>query len=370
MKLSFWFIISLISLSSFSAPIKKSKDALDLQKRLTKISLSFQKNQKILLGQQNAFIQGRGWNKYNADIDSDLKSDMHLASGIHPSVHGIDFLEIGDWNEALIVNQVKRLHDLKGITTLTWHMKNLVSDQIGNGSSWDKSGQPVKKMLPGGSHHELYKNEIKRLAKFLIKLKPAPVIFRPFHEHNDFWFWWGKSNCTKEEYLGLWKILTSELQKWGVDNLLYAYSPSYITNDYFERYPGDEVIDILGVDAYFKNVIRDTWFMGVDALGNWKKSVLWLMRAAEKRRKIPAITEFGQEAVSYENFWTDFMGWPVEKAGISQLTNNLPNYGIAYVMLWRNDPNDPQHFYGPIPGSLNQQNFLDLLSKGIFQGLW
>lgn len=103
----------------------------------------------------------------------------------------------------------------------------------------------------------------------------------------------------------------------------------------------------------------------------WKKDVIWLMKEASKRKKIPAITEFGQEAVVYDDFWTDYMSWPMEKEGILQHihASDLPEYGIAYIMLWRNDIKDKKHFYGPIVGHKNNANFFEMLSKKIYVGL-
>ncbi|WP_449436797.1 glycosyl hydrolase [Pedobacter steynii] len=28
----------------------------------------------------------------------------------------------------------------------------------------------------------------------------VPVIFRPYHEFDGDWFWWGKSHCTTDEF--------------------------------------------------------------------------------------------------------------------------------------------------------------------------
>lgn len=157
----------------------------------------------------------------------------------------------------------------------------------------------------------------------------------------------------------------------GVHNLLYAYSPNQIKEDYLDRYPGDRYVDILGGDHYFFNRLFDWWSYGFKPLTEFKHGVIWLMQEAERRNKIPALTEFGLETSSYRNFWTDYMSWPVERAGMEQILGEgkAPSRGFAYVMLWRNDMSDPKHFFGPVPGNKNNQNFLDMLSKNIFKGL-
>ena len=62
----------------------------------------------------------------------------------------------------------------------------------------------VKEILPGGKGHSKFMTWLKRVEAFILSLtdkdgKPVPVIFRPWHEYNGGWFWWGKGNCTDEE---------------------------------------------------------------------------------------------------------------------------------------------------------------------------
>jgi mannan endo-1,4-beta-mannosidase len=250
-------------------------------------------------------------------------------------------------------------------------MPTLIDDGRGSYSYNDTTSPVVKHILPGGFAHEKFKNELLKFVEFTEKISDIPIIFRPFHEHNRSWFWWGKNHCTVQEYKSLWRFTVDFLRSHNAHNILYAYSPNYVTWDYLERYPGDQYVDILGVDMYFRNPLFDLWEHGATPQLEWKHDIVWLMREAEKRDKIPAITEFGQEGSWYERFWTDYMGWPIERAGVAQITGHhaLPRYGIAYIMLWRNDIRDPKHFYGPVPGHMNNYNFHQLRSKKIFKGL-
>jgi len=334
-------------------------------------SKSIQSDQKIIIGQQNAFTEKRGWRISNNDLGSPLSSDMFDVANIHPAVFGLDFNEFGSWNREALIEKIQQNNEAGGIFTLSWHMPTLIHDGKGNDSFDDTTSKVVTHILPGGKSHHLYLEKLNSLTSFLNEIKEIPVIFRPFHEHNASWFWWGKKHCTIEEFKKLWKFTYNYLSEKGIHNLLYAYSPNHITSDYFERYPGDEFVDILGVDMYFKNYAVDVFEHGLSPLKNWKHNVLWLLQAAEKRNKIPAITEFGQEGSWYKNFWTDYMSWPLEKKGIAQILNGekAPSLGVAYVMLWRNDKSDPKHFFGPVPGHLNNHNFDILMDKNIYLGL-
>jgi mannan endo-1,4-beta-mannosidase len=367
------YIASFISTSAYAWVDKNlSQEGKILFERLNQASLSLNSSsQEIFLGQQNAFLQGQGWYQTNNDLGSELQSDMFEVSQIHPAVLGLDFLEIGHWNEEIILEKIQLVHAQGGIITLSWHMPSLIDDGKGDGSFFDTTSKVVRHILPGGKAHENYLSNLQRLISFLKLIENIPVIFRPFHEHNGSWFWWGKKHCSKIEYISLWRFTVDFLKDKGVHNLLYAYSPDQIKNDYLERYPGDDYVDILGVDAYFKNPLINFWNLGFQPLKNWKTDIIWLLREADKRNKIPAITEFGEEGIKTDRFWTDYMGWPIEKAGIIQLVGekNLPKRGISYLMLWRNDSSNLSHFFGPIPGHKENENFKMLLRKKIFKGL-
>jgi mannan endo-1,4-beta-mannosidase len=80
------------------------------------------------------------------------------------------------------------------------------------------------------------------------------MIFRPYHEFDGDWFWWGKAHCTIEEFKLLWRFTVSYLRdSLDVHNFIYAFSPDCKFNneaEYLERYPGDEWVDMVGVDDY------------------------------------------------------------------------------------------------------------------------
>lgn len=366
-------LLFLMLISSLMAQVdgNASLEARDLYRKLNEVSLSINTNQKILLGQQNAFLEGRGWRYGNQEVGLELRSDMNEVAGIHPVVYGIDFSEIGDWNVELIKYQIRKVHRNGGIITLSWHMKALINDGKGDQSSKDKSTKIVNRILKGGDHHHILLKELDRLIYFLKDIRNIPIIFRPWHEHNFSWFWWGKNHCKKQEFIELWKTTIKYLKDQNVHNLLYAYSPTQIESDYLDRYPGDDFVDILGVDHYFYNRIYDLALIGVKPLKKYREGIIWLCEESSRRNKIPAITEFGQESSHYDKFWTDYFGKPLMKEGMEELsaTNEAPKKGPAYIMLWRNDKNDPKHFYGPIPNHKNNDNFKELLEYGIFRGL-
>ena len=65
---------------------------------------------------------------------------------------------------------------------------------------------------------------------------------------NGNWFWWGKRWCTTDEYKAIYRLTVDYLRNSGIDNLLFAWSPDAIAG--LEFYPGDDYVDILGMDIY------------------------------------------------------------------------------------------------------------------------
>ena len=143
------------------------------------------------------------------------------------------------------------------MNTVSWHPQNPES----GASAWDgKTSTAVSSILPGGANHAQFRLWLDRLAGFFVGLKSAdgtcvPVLFRPFHEHTGSGFWWGEAQCTPDEYKALWRFTVEYLRDVkGVHNLLYVYSPDLYRDaeHYTERYPGDEWVDVLGLDAYHR----------------------------------------------------------------------------------------------------------------------
>ena len=173
-----------------------------------------------------------------------------------------------------------------------------------------------------------------------------PIIFRPFHELNGSWFWWGKNHCTPDELKQLWHFTVTYLRDVkNVHNLLYAFNTDRFSSkeEYLERYPGDEWVDIVGVDIYQRNESNDKYLQGFNQM------LTTLETVAGEKNKIPALTEFGGK-LSDSTWWTD------------TFLKGIGDHKISYVLGWRNagkKSNGEIEYYVPYKGQLTENNFIE-----------
>lgn len=304
-----------------------------------------------LFGHQHATEYGRGW---SGDED---RSDVKSVCGSHPAVIGVDISGFSGQTAEAIETEKARMkktvvdhYNRGGVNTISWHFSNPVSE---GGFYWkDGVSKPaVKYLIPGGEAHKQYKEILTTIAGWANSLRGsdgtlAPMIFRPYHEFDGGWFWWGKPHCSKDEFVALWQFTVSYLRdSLDVHNFIYAFSPDNKfrnENEFLERYPGNEWVDMVGMDNY-GDMGRD----GYD-LENAAKKLKIVSGFALKSGKLAAFTETGLESVPNPEWWT----------GTLLKVMQMHPMNLCYVLVWRNDTRSPTHYYAPVPGHVSVPDFM------------
>lgn len=308
--------------------------------------------QHILFGHQHATEYGHGW---SGDVD---RSDVKSVTGSHPAVIGVDFsglsgrpaMEI-EKEKSRLRDQISATYNRGGVVTVSWHFINPVSP---GGFYWvDSVSKPaVKYIIPGGNFHEGYKAILKTIAELANSCRGndgrlIPMIFRPFHELDGYWFWWGKNYCTTDEFKSLWRFTVSYLRDTlKVHNFIYAFSPDCTYNseaEYAERYPGNQWVDMLGLDDY-----ADFGRYGKYNLDSAFDRLKIMTGFAKKNHKLAALTETGLESIPDTAWWTSKLLGTIRRE----------NLHLSYVLVWRNDQYSPTHYYAPFPGHVSAKDFL------------
>lgn len=345
-------LASIISIGAFAAELpsdkKATRETIALYDHLKKLV-----SKGFMFGHQDDLAYGVGW-KYDPSSNAAERSDIKDVTGDYPAVYGweLGHLEIDSpvnldsVSFMMMKRLIKKGYARGGVITISWHLNNPLTGK----TAWDPQEGTVSSILPGGSKNDLFKKWLDKIAQFMNDLKGdhgeyIPVIFRPFHELNGNWFWWGGKNCTTEDFIKLWRFTVSYLRdEKQVHHLLYAYNTDRFANkgEYLNKYPGDDWVDVVGFDIYQRNNPNDKYIIELD------KMLSELDEIAVEKNKIPALTEFGGNLAD-ANWWT------------GTFLKVLSAHKIAYVLGWRNAGQKARgqfEYYVPYKGHLTSADFV------------
>lgn len=302
-----------------------------------------------MFGHHDDTMYGYHW-RYSGDNRSDTKE----VTGMYPAMMSFDLSNIDKGVKYRtqydrMREEIRRQHARGGFSTICWHATNPVTGK----NAWDNSRDGVvRDILPRGTHHDEFLSALDHVAEFFLSLTDEegqliPVIFRPWHECNGTWFWWGSNLCTPEEYKALWKLTAKRLKKKGVSNVIYAYSPGdniREESDFMERYPGDALVSVMGVEGYAVRVTssesdRNAFIKRI------RRSLDIVTPLVLRHHKILAFTETGVKHCSDAQWWT------------RALMPAIEGYPICFLVVWRNAHQDDEGCYGVYKGHPTEANF-------------
>jgi len=304
----------------------------------------FSESSRILFGQQNAGHIG-----VSIKATDGSESDCKNLTGKQPAIVGIDTLSFLGYEGKMadLIMVVKSLRRQGIIITLSSHMPNF---SLGGEEFYDYSpnitdGDCGRRIMPGGDLNAKYRRFLDMIADFAaacidVEGEKIPMIFRPFHEDNGDWFWWGRKFLDDDEFIRLYRYTVDYLIEAGADNLAFAYSPNgFITSgkEYLQRYPGDEYIDIMGVDIYHDRPHKgDGYFHKLSA------TIDTIHETAQSHGKLTALTETGYRALETETGYYEGLA-PSDNtvkdwftATLDAITSSEGGRRLAYMLIWAN----------------------------------
>ena len=318
---------------------------------------------KFAIGQHDAFS---GF--YISSGDSDIKK----TTGYDPALLGSDFMfitdknnngQVGNWfyqQENSITDDVKEAYSKGMINVFCWHLREPNNEDSFYAADMTSVQQQTafRSILPGGINHNWYKLKLDKVALVISNLKDVhnkliPIIFRPFHEFDGSWFWWGANYCSPDEYKAAFQFTVDYLKNVkNVHNILYSFAPdnTYTTSSgYLSRYPGDAYVDVLGMDNY-----EDLNNQGLTGAINANSKLKYLSDLAISKKKIAALTETGYRVTTLTpvvpNWFSSYL--------YDAITTN--NVQIGFVMFWANGNGG---YYIPTPTNSNAADFNSFVIK-------
>lgn len=339
----------------------------------TRSLFSFLRDQQgrgVLFGHQQATEFGITWDE-PAHSDG-VRSDVAAGVGDHPAVFGWDTSHLGhgstpgapspEENFAETVRLIEATHaKVGGIHTLASHMDNFVT----GGTFYDTNGDVVSRILPGGDHNARFRAYLDRVARLAhavddVHGNPIPMIYRPFHENSGSWFWWGAAHASAAEYVELFRYTVEYLRDVKqVHNFLYAYSPGGgyggVEDVFMRTYPGDDYVDVLGIDSYDGSGASPQWLNGVVAdLG-------MVQRLAQARGKVSAFTEYGISGALKPNGQNANLSWYT--ALFDAIKADPLARRSAFMLTWVNFGTEQFFLPYPATGDLPEHELLPDLRR-------
>jgi mannan endo-1,4-beta-mannosidase len=147
------------------------------------------------------------------------------------------------------------------IVTLVWHPDNPTPGAYNTPISTASLRNMIKDSTAVGQR---WQTQLNRAAAVLRKFKNAgvPVLFRPLHEQNGNFFWWGDNGTSgaalrnrQAAWVAVWRDMVTELTvRKGLDNVLFVFGTNQVNYDGvvppLTYYPGGRWADVVSIDVY------------------------------------------------------------------------------------------------------------------------
>lgn len=218
--------------------------------------------------------------------------------GKTPVIWGSDWghAKAGDSDSYLarpdIVQEAIRQHRRGAIVTLCWHAIPPTSDEPGTfrplpGADPKKLASVQGRLLdeqfrdvltPGTPLYRHWCEQVDVIAGYLKQLQDAhvPVLWRPYHEMNGDWFWWG-GRTGRYGTAALYRQLFDRfVHYYHLNNLIWVWSVDRVHGPSMEHakyFPGIDYVDVLALDVY-GNDFAPSYYDSLVALSQGKPLAL------------------------------------------------------------------------------------------------
>ena len=279
---------------------------------------------------------------------NDFVNNVFAATQKHPALAGYDFIFLpfsptpAGWSwvqDYSDISAAKEQWENNGLVSYMWHWNVPNSEEDFNncveknttdnmafycpGANTNSTSFDIREALKEGTwQNRCIMRDIEEVAGYLKNLQDAkiPVIFRPLHEaagnytkynkDGGAWFWWGRYGA--EPCKKLYHLLHDQLTNvYGLNNLIWVWTIDAVSGmeeQAKEWYPGDDVVDIVGVDIY------------TDKIDVPQTAQYNFMNDVTSGKKLTTISECGNIPDPKAQFdgglnWSWFMVWPSGDGG-------------------------------------------------------
>ncbi|MBR1568619.1 MAG: beta-mannosidase [Lachnospiraceae bacterium] len=134
----------------------------------------------------------------------------------------------------------------RGLITFTWHWFSPLGGRSKSFFTENTDFDASRAVIEGTPENLALLSDMDMMAGLLRPFcdKGVPILWRPFHEGDGDWFWWGVKG--PEVVKKLWRMMYERYTKvHRLNNLIWVWNTAVP-----ECYPGDDVVDIISRDLY------------------------------------------------------------------------------------------------------------------------
>ncbi len=283
---------------------KATPEARELLREIDQIS-----GRATLTGQHNFPNHVSRW--------SDRVYDL---TGKFPAIFGQDFGFSGGEDKDSVegrpsmVEEVIRQYRNGAVIALTWHAVRPTDDEpvtfrdSVQGRLTDFEWNEL--LTPGTDIYSRWVEQVDVIAGYLRQLQAAgvPILFRPYHEMNGNWFWWGGRSGEHGSAALYRQLYDRFVNVHHLNNLVWVWnvnSPGGNAGSIDAYYPGAKYADIVTMDIYGK--FDQSYYTSMLALAEGKPIALAEVGA------MPSL-----EVLTQQPRWAYFMMW----SGMGEAVNS------------------------------------------------
>ena len=271
-------------------------------------------------------------------------------TGKYPAICGFDMMyysttSINNGAKSTDVDRAINWWNNGGIVAFQWHW----NAPMHNTGEWykafysNKTNFDVQYALnnPNSDEYKAIITDLDLIATQLKRLQDAgvPVLWRPLHEAEGAWFWWGAKGA--DACKRLWYLMYDRFTNYHkLNNLVWVWTVNCCSTSLSGNaqywYPGNDRVDINAVDLYLSG--RDYQsakglFDAVERLTNYRK-----MAAIAENGAIPDADRMKNENANWLYFST-WNGSFIRDSGTNELWHTQQVYNHSYIITRDELPN-------------------------------
>ena len=251
-------------------------------------------------------------NKEPAGSPGQYTQQVHDVTGQWPGLWGGDMMFRADdiANRQRVIDQAKTEWRNGSLVALTWHA---CSPTVGRTCEFDGgvktriTDSQFQQIVTGGTAlNQTWRARMAEVVPYLRQLRDAgvPVLWRPFHEMNETWNWWG-ARPGANGGAKIFQQMKDYFDSQGLDNLIWVWNvQDNPAGGWSSYYPGSGYADVVSLDAWYKNYPSAADYQQLQSIAAGKPI---------------AIAELGKapnaSLLTSQPRWTYFMIWSEQLRG-------------------------------------------------------